>query len=813
VSILAGPSAGDAPTALPALPDIRDAYGVALADYDGDGDIDVYLVGFRTLNRLLINTGNGRFHDASIVSGAGGNLMPMGNTNLELGAGAADFDNDGDVDLVIAGWGDALEVLRNRGDGTFVSVTEEIGVQRNADANMALFSDMNGDGWLDLLLTNETGSMRLYRNDRGIRFHELDLESAGLPPDSGSQGGVFTDFDGDGKADLAIAGWHHPARIFKRDGDFHFRSVDLPGTWPEGSRCNAALQGDVDQDGDMDILFTVRGGKPLLFLNQSNPPLTVDHPEHWQRPSQDLVFTRCDSTCGFNDSLDAYGGALFDADGDGDLDLYLTGRQREHYYENLGGRFSSRSPSALGWPKTGSLYSTGFATADLTPAPGLDAVIATRDTACLLVSGPTPKLPAARITLHGVASNPQGMGSQISLWLRRPGAGEESWSLVALRDLPGGQGYLSSYLGPLDLFLPDAKGEYRVRVDFPSGKAVTRRVDDVPGGIAIWEYGLLGALVIHIPRVAGLWLGDFDHLKRILAVLVLALAVFFLFRALIRITARGIARRDYTKTVESKNRELESLLEQLHKTQHQLIQHEKLASLGQLVAGIAHELNNPIGFIYANLHQVSRYLTALPKEALDERARRNLAKVDEALKESQEGALRVRDIVQNLRGLSRAGNQAASAMPTKIPCDLAALMDKAVNVAKTGFSAGISIEKIYAPLPPVAVDPGQMQQVFLNLLVNAGQAMGETGILSITIGPGNPGVEIAVRDNGRGIAPENLAKVFDPFFTTKDIGQGLGLGLHLAYSIVKAHGGELSVQSDPGAGAVFTLRLPPPEAP
>jgi signal transduction histidine kinase len=792
-----------------ALPDIRDAYGISIADFDGDDDLDIYLVGFRSLNRMLLNQGNGLFSDASIPSGTGGNLMPLGTRNLELGCSAADFDNDDDIDLMIAGWGDGLALLRNRGDGSFEEVTLKMGIRRDLRSNMAAFSDMDADGWLDLLLTHETGPMALYRNIRGLRFEGLPLAESGLPSDSGSQAALFTDLNLDGKPDLVVAGWHRPAQVFQSLGGFRFQSVSTGLTWPPGSRCNAALHGDIDRDGDIDLIFTSRGGPPLVSLNRLDPELRAKHPADWNAPNRDVTLAPCDSNCGLQDTLDAYGGGLLDLDDDGDVDLFITGRQPERLYRNVGGTFTPVSLDEWNWPVSGSRYSTGFMSAELGPNLERQGVAANRDTGCIFIPLPKPSQRQARIRLHGVTSNPQGLGSSLTLWRKAErDSGDKPWQWLSTQDLPGAQGYLSSYIGDVLFSLPDTVSEYRVRVVFPSGRVVTRSLPSPNRELDVWENGFLGGFAVKSLRLTQIWLGDREHFKRVLYFVAGFLVLGWAIRWFIGASARSIARRDYTKTLEAKNLEMERLLHQLHQTQGQLIQHEKLASLGQLVAGIAHELNNPIGFIYANLHQIARYLNAMPLDSLDDRSRRNLEKVDEALRESQDGALRVRDIVQNLRGLSRGSAVKFDAPPTKQPCDLKDIIQKALAISRTGFAPGIQIDNTIGALPLIAADAGQLQQVFVNLFVNAGQAMGEQGVLTLRSRVSDVEIHIDVQDNGPGIPPNHVPKLFDPFFTTKPVGQGLGLGLHLAYTIVKAHGGTLTVASQTGHGACFTMHLP-----
>ncbi|MDB5105490.1 MAG: His Kinase (phospho-acceptor) protein [Fibrobacteres bacterium] len=801
------------------IPDIRDSYGVALADFDQDGLLDVYMVGFRTLNRLLINNGDGTFRDKSIPAGVGGNLMPQGIRNLELGASAADFDNDGAVDLLICGWGEALDLLKNRNDGTFYSVTKRMGLLWDVDANMAVWGDLDKDGYLDLLLTNEQGPVRLYRNDHGLRFVPVGLDSAGIAADTGSQGALWADLDLDGDLDLVLAGWHRPLRVYEQVAPFRFRETALNVDIPPGTRCNAVLPGDFDNDGDPDLLITVRQGPNLLLVNQADPPRKAGHPSDWSPAAKPIRFLERSRELGLSDTLDSYGGAFGDYDGDGDLDLFLTTRTLNFYYENLGGipsggpgvAFQKRELREVGLEDDASTYNTGFMFGDLTPSPGDELVIVSRDSASAIQDGPEPAHRRLKVALHGVQSNSGGVGGEVSLWTMGP-AGErdqaEEWNLEQSAQVHGGEGYLSSYVGPLTFYLPDSINPQRIRVRFPGGKVVVRRVNPEDTLMEVWEGGFIAAAYERSSRAAYNTLRDPMRRRTILVWILGATAVFLFLRAVLKAMAANIARKRYTAELVDKNRELQDLIQEVNRTQQQLIHSEKLAALGQLVAGIAHELNNPIGFIYANLFQIRKYLDGIDPSLLDPKSRATLNKIDQALRESQDGSIRIRDIVQNLRGLSRAGTSGPGTVLRKKPCDINQLIEKSLLLAQTTFSKNILVEKDYGDVPLVEADETQIQQVFLNILVNAGQALGEKGVIRIRSRAADGDASVSVSDDGPGIGAENLKHVFEPFFTTKPVGQGIGLGLHICYQIVRAHQGDLQARSAVGQGAEFLVTLP-----
>lgn len=265
--------------------------------------------------------------------------------------------------------------------------------------------------------------------------------------------------------------------------------------------------------------------------------------------------------------------------------------------------------------------------------------------------------------------------------------------------------------------------------------------------------------------------------------------------------------------------------EQLEEAQNQLIQQEKLASLGQLAAGVAHEINNPVGFINSNLTMLKKYadralelITALDaslsgiadedlmttinqkKKALkiDSIKRNMIAVIDE----SMEGVTRVKQIVQDLKDFSRIDEAEWQW------ADLHAGIDSTLNIAWNEIKYKAVVHKEYGELPNVECVPSQINQVIMNLLVNSAHAMENSGNIYLRTSAQKDSITIEIEDDGCGIPEKIIGKIFDPFFTTKEVGKGTGLGLSLSYGIIKKHNGELSVKSRPGEGTTFTITLP-----
>ena len=258
----------------------------------------------------------------------------------------------------------------------------------------------------------------------------------------------------------------------------------------------------------------------------------------------------------------------------------------------------------------------------------------------------------------------------------------------------------------------------------------------------------------------------------------------------------------------------------------QLVQSEKLASLGQLAAGVAHEINNPIGFISSNLGSLDGYFQQLLSmldayqaagQTLPPESAAQLLKMREDLeldflledipvliRESKEGIGRVSQIVKDLKDFSRVDTQQQWQW-----ANLQQGIESTLNIVASELKYKADVVREYQKLPDIECLPSQINQVIMNLVVNAAQAMGpERGVITLRTGLQGEAAWIEVADTGSGIAPETLQKIFDPFFTTKPVGQGTGLGLSLSYGIVKKHGGDISVRSELGAGTTFRVLLP-----
>lgn len=285
------------------------------------------------------------------------------------------------------------------------------------------------------------------------------------------------------------------------------------------------------------------------------------------------------------------------------------------------------------------------------------------------------------------------------------------------------------------------------------------------------------------------------------------------------------------KALYESHRQLEDALNRLKENQTRLIQTEKMASLGQLAAGIAHEINNPLGYVSTNLDMLQHYVALLEStldlyERLAEHVRNHnateiediLGKIEfikaqnkfdyiredlgNLLKETQEGLNRINDLTQRLKIFVHSDQDKRQLFSVNES------VETALKLTWNELKYKCEIKKDLGVVPLVPCHPGRLSQVFMNLLINASHAIRDKGKITISTGSEEDHVFVKIADTGEGIKQEHLGKIFTPFFTTKPSGLGTGLGLSISHGIIKEHGGEIEVESEEGLGTSFTVRLP-----
>lgn len=271
---------------------------------------------------------------------------------------------------------------------------------------------------------------------------------------------------------------------------------------------------------------------------------------------------------------------------------------------------------------------------------------------------------------------------------------------------------------------------------------------------------------------------------------------------------------------------MKRMKEKLEAANSQVLQSEKMASIGQLAAGVAHEINNPIGYVFSNLGTLEKYIqetfsilnlyeqaeSFIPNPEIRAEIKAAKDKVDinfikedlgSLMTESKDGITRVKNIVQNLKDFSHV-----DAYDDWQFSDVHKGIDTTLNIVNNEIKYKADVIKEYGSLPEVECLAAQLNQVFMNLFVNAAHAIDEHGAITVRTGRQGDEVWVDVTDTGKGIPSEHLKKIFDPFFTTKPIGKGTGLGLSVSYGIIQKHHGRIEVQSEVGSGTTFRIWLP-----
>ncbi len=297
-----------------------------------------------------------------------------------------------------------------------------------------------------------------------------------------------------------------------------------------------------------------------------------------------------------------------------------------------------------------------------------------------------------------------------------------------------------------------------------------------------------------------------------------------------------LARKKAEKFLDDKTRslydnivQLQTTVRALEETQEQLVQAEKMASIGQLAAGVAHEINNPIGFSLSNLTTLSEYVQSIVKlddmviNSNDTLEKNEFITQYQVLRKTEDiefikgdlqdllgdtikGLNRVSAIVSNLKKVTHAGELEMKA------CQINDIIEESIKVVWNELKYNMTVEKYFSPLPLLACHSGEIHQVLMNLFLNASHACDEEGLLIIKTytkeSKGKNWIIIEVSDNGKGMPSEVRKKIFDPFFTTKPVGVGTGLGLSVSFGIIEKHKGTIKVASEEGIGTTFSIHLP-----
>ena len=441
------------------LPDFEDSYGVVFRDLNNNTWPDIYVVRFRNLNRLFLNPGLDQpFQDGTIQAGLGGNLMPRRLENLELGATAADINNDGLVDVMISGWGETTRLFRQQQDGRFRDITRDAGILLPLDGNGTFCADVNLDGYLDLFITDEHHPNRLLLGDGRGHFEDVSL-SWGISESYTSQGAAFADVDGDGFCDLYVCNWFAADQFYRNTGNNHFERVNLPLKHLEQNyNSNGATFSDFDTDGDLDLLVTDRHGQTALYRNDI-PTVGAA----WE-------FTDITATAGIINPYPAYGSMMADFDNNGTTDIWISniGPNMLFLAQKFEGiiKYSRVIPSM---DTSNQHYSTGAASADFDKDGDLDLFISNKDTNSIFYINQTDNQNFIQFDVTGVQSNRDAIGTKI--WLYSGPVKTDTSQLLGYQEINGGSGYLSQNSPTVHFGAPD-KGTYHARLRFPNGKEI-----------------------------------------------------------------------------------------------------------------------------------------------------------------------------------------------------------------------------------------------------------------------------------------------------------------------------------------------------
>lgn len=820
----------------------------AFSDVDGDGDPDLYVCNWFAPDRFYRNEDGRRFTRMTL------DIPHLTDTLNSNGVTLADIDNDGDPDLLVTDRSGYTGLYRNNTDSksdkwSFIEITVAMNLDNPYPAYGGLIADFNNDGWQDIFFTN-IGPNILYLNDHGDRFIQAYREAApeGISRQY-STGSAVADLQGDNDLDLFVANKDTISQLLINPLDRPNSAIRLTLEGVESNREAIGAKVWLYRNDDTTITGYREVVSASAYLSQSEPVVHLGTPQPGpyraviQFPSGKRITIDhlnpgdrkhiSEMTGVVKTMIRArqwVGSRIYEREFWTDLLLFVLILIMLAGFSRLAMIRYRWSGVQITWYYGWSLFVIGIVygiMANNRFPNVLEVEAGVVALGIVILTIVQEQLHSLKMKRYGYRRILQSFSEQVilihaneMLYKRLTDVAVEavgveySWVCVAAESDPG------------NWRMESVSGTHSVPESVELSEKIQEKLQRQPGGILSRAEALLPekltrnvAAIVLIKRemnLLALWglgplprhrsLTDDDISIFAIVAREAALAIennryIVETRELTAEVTEARTREKYIAELEEKNNELQRLYQELQATQAQLIQSEKMSSLGQLVAGIAHELNNPISYIYANMATLKELTEKQLKDRtpLTTEDRKDLEAI---IEESAEGSRRVKTLVDDLRNFSRLDEAEFK------PADIHEGLNSTLKLLRKETADRITVHRKYGDVPAIQCMPGQLNQVFMNILLNAVQAIEGHGDIRIRTESDDNYVNIRIQDNGSGMTDENKQQMFNPFYTTKPVGQGTGLGLSISFSIIRAHRGELLVDSTPGKGTTMTIRLP-----
>ena len=837
--------------------------GAAFCDIDNDGDQDLYITNWEQPDNLFLNDGSGHFSKASTVIGSCFESWQTNSINF------SDLDNDGDFDLIITRFdGPALIYVNESQDTLRFNQVELPEILKTQGSTVA---DFDNDGFPDIFFATQ-GTNRLYVSP--FSANARILQESDKFERTQSTGSACADFDLDGDIDLFVANRNADAMFYQNHtNNESYIKFKLHGVSSNrdavGARIYLYRTSYAGVDSQLIALREISGGSGMYSFNDLIVHFGLDTLKSVDAvilfPSgKKIIETNLAAAAVYEiyeyDLLMRYTILFF-------KDLGKKIKQSVFWYQvilvliffAMTFIFIRLGLSRYRWSAgAASGYLIGFyllAIISITVLKGIglltifivvDILIVVFVAVMVINSERYYRLRKIREKYRSVLLNLSNRivgihdNEKLFITVMENIHQNSDFDRIGLYIFDDEVSYYKPFIGnqeygttvniatipESDLFLATLKTQIFLRETDHKDLTVVFKHFNTQNITAIERneriYGLItlgtGAIISPLGKE------DIDLFKFIGNQMAIAMENNEYLRTsteMIKKLTAAEVREQYLKELEqtnaqldAKNRDLQKLYDELKNTQTQLIHSEKMASLGQLVAGISHELNNPIGFIYSNARQLKTYTSRIEKFILEydgneiqtaasrKQIEDLLPDLNGLIHDTITGSQMVKEIVDNLRNFSHLDEARWKTV------DIHSGIESSIKIMLPQFKRQLKIHKDFKAAGIISCNPGQLNQVFLNVLSNAAQAIENSGNIWIKTHDDAGWLIIEFIDDGKGIPENILDKIFDPFYTTKDVGEGTGLGLSISYSIIQNHNGTISAVSRINAGSTFTIRIP-----